>query len=91
MFLGYAEIFAQKIPEIYHLQYQKFFCYNLERVQCKEKKLAILPLVTMEYNAQAILDELYSYIDLPSVETAKAAIRAIGKICVKLDVLKGNV
>lgn len=60
-------------------------------MQCKEKKLAILPLVTMEYNAQAILDELYSYIDLPSVETAKAAIRAIGKICVKLDVLKNNV
>lgn len=54
IFINYAMILATKFPYIYSNEYNKFFCYNLERFQCKEKKLAILPLICVEENSQVI-------------------------------------
>ena len=90
VFINYAMIQANKFPYIYSNEYNKFFCYNLERQQCKEKKLAILPVICVEENSQAILDELYFYVDLPDMQTAKFAIQSIAKICVKLGKLQNN-
>ena len=47
-------------------------------------------MISVEENSQAILDELYNYIDLPDVAIAKSAIKSIGEICIKLGRLKNN-
>ena len=82
--LKHIELMVQKQPGIFDDAFKQFYCHLNDPSSVKYVKLEILPLLANDGNTTEILAELSEYVTDVSAELAKRAVRAIGKIAIRL-------
>mmetsp|Transcript_17959 Transcript_17959/g.33167 ORF Transcript_17959/g.33167 Transcript_17959/m.33167 type:complete len:932 (+) Transcript_17959:194-2989(+) len=78
-------LIVQKRPEILNHEIRVFFCRYNDPIYVKMEKLELMVLLCNDRNAEQVITELKEYATEVDVDFVRKAVRAIGRIAIKLD------
>jgi len=78
-------LIVQKHPTILSHEIRVFFCRYNDPIYVKMEKLELMVLLCSERNAEQVLLELKEYATEVDVDFVRKAVRAIGRIAIKLE------
>ncbi|KAL3973984.1 olfactory receptor [Sarotherodon galilaeus] len=76
----HIQLLLRSVPGLLGVHYKRFFCGYAEPAYIKERKMQVLVELVNDENVAMILDELKGYCTDVNIDTAQAAISAIGRI-----------
>jgi AP-2 complex subunit beta-1 len=75
---------VSRCPEIFDDEFKQFYCHYNEPWHVKDAKLDILPALTNESNVTPLVQELSEYVGDINQEVSKKALKAIGRMAVRI-------
>ncbi|KAK9471678.1 adaptin N terminal region-domain-containing protein [Dipodascopsis tothii] len=78
-------LILQEHPEVLQHEIRVFFCKYNDPIYVKVTKLEIIFLLATEHNIGAVLREVKDYSSEIDVQFARKAVRAIGKLAIKIE------
>ncbi len=72
-------------PELVTVDVRMFFCKYDDQIYVKDTKLEIIYLLANENNLHVVLKELEEYATEVDIQMARKAVRAIGKLAIKVE------
>ena len=82
--LAHVVLVVERAPGVFDDEYKQFFCKYTEPTAVKSYKLSVLPRVASAANAREVVSELSEYVSGVDTELARAAVRAIGEIALRV-------
>mmetsp|Transcript_17792 Transcript_17792/g.43541 ORF Transcript_17792/g.43541 Transcript_17792/m.43541 type:complete len:791 (+) Transcript_17792:1027-3399(+) len=83
--LSHLKVLAERSPKTFRTDYKHFYCRYNDPSALKRIKQDVLVGLAHEGNASEVINELSEYITDVHPDIAKQAIRAVGKISVKIE------